>query len=205
MDELRKALVALELCRAEGIEIGPHGIYSLRCKRCGATWYHSEEPKHKTDCLQSKIEDALAAHPPEPAEGTGLRERIVRVRDALDAMLEANAPPSQRVILEQINLALTAPASDGGLRERIAGLASHYQGQADNPESPYYARGIWQTVANNLAAALRAQPPKETEQQRQLREKGIPYLQRKLSEPHAFVETADTVREDDLRDTEAKQ
>jgi len=111
---------------------------------------------------------AVTAHSPKPAEGTGLRNKLLRLVYSARTGFDLDAPSIAQpvtdgdIYLVDRILSLGAPAPDGGLRERVAGLASHYQGQADNPESPYYARGIWQTVANNLDAALRAQPPKET-------------------------------------------
>ena len=117
---------------------------------------------------RDELRSILAAHPTEPAEGTGLRNKLLRLVYSARTGFDLDAPSIAQpvtdgdIYLVDRILSLGAPAPDGGLRERVAGLASHYQGQADNPESPYYARGIWQTVANNLDAALRAQPPKET-------------------------------------------
>jgi len=50
----------LESCLVDGVEMGPNGIYSYKCKRCGEVWYLSEGPKHKENCLQGLISVALS-------------------------------------------------------------------------------------------------------------------------------------------------
>jgi len=114
--------------------------------------------------------DAIDAHPPEPAEGTGLREVLEAVQVYRGYEWSENGSQFERELAARINQALTAPAPDGGL---VAGidLAQTWTHSADP---------VTQRFGRYMLEALRAQPPKETEQQRQLREKGIPYLQRKL-------------------------
>ncbi len=60
-DAAPEMLAALEECQVDGLEMGPNGIYSVRCKWCGGIWYQSEEPKHKTGCVQLSIDAAIEA------------------------------------------------------------------------------------------------------------------------------------------------
>ena len=97
-----------------------------------------------------------AAHPPEPAEGTGLREAAADVlKDFDDRCLDEKPMPGQKQVMENLRSALASPAPDGGLLAEARWLLTEWK--AEDREAPsaqewYRRRDAW----------LRAQPPKET-------------------------------------------
>jgi len=125
----------------------------LTCPRCEGQKYD------KGSCSFCNNTGFVRIPKAEPAEGTGLRERVARelcrwyVNDPDDVPFEKKEPDWQKDLLEEADriLALTAPAPDGGLRERV--IQTLIENQDDDDIT---------AIADAVIADLRAQPPKET-------------------------------------------
>ena len=89
----------------------------------GCAWYDGAPDPETPQTCTCGLRDALA-HPPEPSEGTGLRDEIVKsvLVDFGGSLKEARATVDRAIERWRSRQSLTAPAADGGLERAVKAI-----------------------------------------------------------------------------------